>query len=56
LFTKLHDINDEILANYNKQLLINKKLLSIIKVMFGSVDGDLEVLINELDGEVNKNE
>lgn len=56
LFTKLHDINDEILANYNKQLLINKKLLSIIKVMFGSVDGDLEVLIKELDGEVNKNE
>lgn len=54
-------LDDELLAlksiikeNHDKIMSINKKLLQLIKVIYGTEDGDLDVLLPILESEVNK--
>lgn len=51
---RLVALDNEIKTNYANLVSLAKKITNVLKVMYGSVDGDLELLIKELDSEVNK--
>jgi len=51
---KIALINDDLVAKYEKQMAINKQLVSILKTIYGTQDSDLDVLLPKLESEVNE--
>ena len=51
---KIALINDDLVAKYEKQMAINKQLVSILKTIYGTQDSDLDILLPKLESEVNE--